>query len=368
MKRPLILALLSIGLLAGCGGGDDDGGAVDEAIVTPPSPPPICSTGQVLENGICVTLPPSPVCSADQVLENGVCVTASAGTVFRDCEDGCPEMVVIPAGSFMMGALDTDRPEQSNRPRHEVTFAKPFAVGRYPVTVKEWEAFIQASGYQGNPFNTVYSEEFDCSVMGQSDLSLNPNDPASCMNWYEAQAYVTWLSGQTGKTYRLLSESEWEYAARAGTQTSFPFPAPIPTDAVGNPITNAPAEFANYRDNYYDYDKKQSFEMGALDGYRYFSPVGSYPANNFGLYDMMGNVWEWLQDCWHGSYVGAPTDGSAWVDDQYGNCFAMDVTPRQARGGSWSSLPYYLRASFTGGSLPIERDQTTGFRVARAIP
>ncbi|MDR2196329.1 MAG: formylglycine-generating enzyme family protein [Gallionellaceae bacterium] len=298
-----------------------------------------------------------PECSASQVLQNNACVTAPAGTAFLDCVDVCPTMVVIPAGSFTMGSPDSE-PGRSNDegPQHQVTIAQPFAVGQSPVTVAQWSAFIQATGYAGDPA----AINFDCLSAG-AFFPQTSNDPVVCVNWNEAQAYVQWLSQKTGKSYRLLSEAEWEYVARAGTQTAYPFPN-ITTDQNGNQTTNELAKYANYYD-FVDYTTNSQAAAGSFDGFANTSPVGSYPKNAFGLNDVIGNVWEWTQDCFHIDYQNAPTTGVAWQAENGGNC-----SFRVLRGGSWDFGPQVLRAAFRGWDEPAGRSGLIGLRVARTVP
>ena len=197
------------------------------------------------------------------------------GRVFRDC-NVCPEMVVVPAGSFTMGSpfSEEDRFDDEGPPRR-VTISEPFAVGRYEVTFAEWDACVAAGGCNGyRPDDRGWSR-------GQR--------PAINVNWDDAQAYVAWLSRETGERYRLLSEAEWEYATRAETQTRYHW-----GDSVVRNRANCDGCGSR------------------LDNDR-TAPVGSFPANGFRLHDMHGNVWEWVEDCWHGSYDGAPSEGSAWT-------------------------------------------------------
>ena len=218
------------------------------------------------------------------------------GTAFRDCPD-CPEMVVVPAGSFMMGSPshEAGRAEDED-PRHRVTIAKPFAVGKYEVTFAEWDACVADGGCGG------HRPEDEGWGRGRRPL-VN-------VSWDDAKAYVRWLSRKTGKPYRLPSEAEWEYAARAGTTTRYSW-----GDDIGRNRANC-----LYCDS--RWDLKQT------------APAGSFRANVFGLHDVHGNVSEWVEDCWNDNYAGAPADGSPWTD---GGC-----TRRVLRGGSWFNEPRYL--------------------------
>ena len=254
---------------------------------------------------------------------------ASADEIFRDC-DKCPEMVVVPAGSFMMGSTDAAA-ELSvqkgyvqyepvlawEKPRHQVEIAKPFALGRYEITLDQWEACVADAGCNGH----------------------RPDDegwgggrrPVINVSWKEAKAYVAWLSDKTGQSYRLPSEAEWEYAARAGTTTLFSW---------GDDIK---PESANY-----------GLSLGST------VEVGAYPPNPWGLHDMHGNVSEWVADCKVEGYEGAPRDGGVWTS---GEC----TFSRAIRGGGWENLPGLLRSASRSWEYPGARSHSLGFRVARSL-
>ncbi len=234
------------------------------------------------------------------------------GRQFRDCPE-CPEMVVAPEGSFLMGSTSGDDDE---RPVHEVTIARPFAVGVYEVTFAEWDACVSDGG---------------CGGYRPSDTSWGRGvRPVINVSWEDAQGYVRWLSRKTGEAYRLLSESEWEYVARAGTTGPYHF---------GSSLSSSQANYGGDR--------------------RSTVPVGSYPANAFGLHDVHGNVWEWVEDCWNDSYNGAPSNGSAWTSG--------DCSRRVLRGGSWFSGPGALVSTTRIGSTTGDRIHYYGFRVARTL-
>ncbi len=249
------------------------------------------------------------------------------GRRFRDCEE-CPELVVVPAGSFDMGSPESEAGRYYNEgPVHRVRLSEPFAVGVYEVTFSEWAACRHGGGCSHNPGDSGWGRG---------------NRPVIGVNWEDAQEYVRWLSRETGSGYRLLSESEWEYAARGGTTGPFHF---------GGAIT--PGE-ANYDGNY-------TYGGGRKGRYRGRTvPVGSFPSNSFGLHDVHGNVWEWVEDCWHGSYRGAPVDGSAWT--RGGDCGR-----RVLRGGSWDVKPGDLRSAVRDRSSSGARYSRVGFRVARTL-
>ncbi|MBC6414741.1 MAG: SUMF1/EgtB/PvdO family nonheme iron enzyme, partial [Chromatiales bacterium] len=241
---------------------------------------------------------------------------------FRDCSN-CPQMVRVPSGSFLMGSPEDEPDRYSDEgPQHRVTIPQPFAVGKYEVTRGQFEAFVNATGY-------------DAGVDWRHP-GFNAH-PVVYVSWHDAQAYVDWLTRSTGKSYRLLSEAEWEYVARAGTTTAYHF---------GNTINPSQAN--------YDYGQ---YNQGTV-------AVGHYPANAFGLHDVHGNVWEWVEDCSHDDYDGAPADGSAWVSScryRYSREF------RVLRGGSWNESPRFLRSAYRGGNVASDRVSNVGFRVARTL-
>ena len=259
------------------------------------------------------------------------------GAVFRDCPE-CPEMVVVPAGSFTMGSPSSEEGwHKSEGPVHRVTIPALFAVGKYEVTFAEWDACVSAGGCGGH--------RPDDKGWGRGAR------PVIDVSWNDAKAYVGWLSGKTGKKYRLLSESEWEYAARAGTTTRY----------YWGDGSSGQCDYANGADR--ALKRQQSGRIGIVadcdDGHYRTAPVGSFKANVFGLHDMHGNVWEWVEDCWNASYAGAPSDGRVW---ESGDCGV-----RGSRGGGWSSSPGSLRAAFRGWLDSGDRYVSNGFRVARTL-
>ena len=259
--------------------------------------------------------------------------TLEPGTVFQDCPE-CPEIVVVPSGEFMMGSPDSE-PERSDDegPVHRVTIPAAFAVGKYEVTFEEWDACVSTGGCSHKPKDKGW---------GRGRL------PVIYVSWDDAQEYVSWLSKKTGKTYRLLSEAEWEYVARAGTTTPF---------HTGEQISTSQANF----DGDYTYNGSSKGENRERT-----IPVGSFGANQFGLHDVHGNVWEWVQDCQNDNYNGAPSDGSAWTTG--------DCNRRVLRSGSWYYEPWFLRSSeryWNWGELlkvSDKRNREIGFRVARTLP
>jgi formylglycine-generating enzyme required for sulfatase activity len=231
-------------------------------------------------------------------------------------------MIVVPAGRFMMGSRG-GRGAKDEYPKHEVTIAKPFAVAKFALTFDEWDACAAHGGCRLNPSDRGWGRG---------------RRPAINVSWADAQAYVRWLSGITGKPYRLLSEAEWEYAARAGTETKYPW---------GDDIKLKGRAMANCDGCGSQWDNKQT------------APVGSFPANAFGLHDVAGNVWEWTEDCWNESYRGAPADGSPWTSG--------DCDTRVVRGGSWTLIPGNLRSANRNRFVTSGRSYHLGFRVARTL-
>jgi formylglycine-generating enzyme required for sulfatase activity len=257
------------------------------------------------------------------------------GKVFKDCKD-CPEMVVLPTGSYIMGTPDDEvGREPDEGPRHEVTFSKPFAISRFQVLVGEWDAYVRETGNKPYDFDDRPGRR--CTA-GKPEFKQTARDPAVCMNVAEAQGYIDWLSKKTGNAYRLQSESIREYAARGGSTGPFPFPFDEGTEY----------SIAKHANTY-----------GPTDGYSFTSPVGSYPANAFGMYDMHGNVYEWIADCEHSNYIGAPTDGSAWVDAK---CESYNI-----RGNDWGEAPVFSRSGNRNNIYPQTRGDWIGFRVVRDL-
>ncbi|MNV33841.1 Serine/threonine-protein kinase pkn1 [compost metagenome] len=257
------------------------------------------------------------------------------GKVFKDCRN-CPEMVVLPAGTFTMGTPDDEvGREPDEGPMHEVTFDKPFAMSRYQITAGEWAQYMKETGITLPDGDTRPGR---ACTNGKPSYPQDPRQPAVCMNFAEVSAYVAWLSMKTGQHYHIVSEAQREYAARAGSKGAFPFPFDPGTEY----------SIATHANTY-----------GPTDGYSYSSPVGSFPANAFGLYDMHGNVYEWIADCYHPDYVGAPTDGSAWTEP---NCDTLRI-----RGNDWGEAPVFSRSGNRNDIDPQTRGDWIGFRVVRTL-
>ncbi|MCA1856281.1 bifunctional serine/threonine-protein kinase/formylglycine-generating enzyme family protein [Massilia oculi] len=260
-----------------------------------------------------------------------------------DGEGSGPSLVLIPTGRFQMGSHEHERKIamaagsqqkwlERETPPHWVGIERPFALGRYPVTVGEWRVFAEATGWEP-------TGEVDWRAPGFPQTDAHP---VVGVTWHDAQRYLEWLSGATGKRYRLPSEAEWEYACRAGTRTAFSF-----GDSIGPHQANYDAGFS------YNGGPRGPSRRGT-------TPSGMFPPNPWGLYDMHGNVWEWVQDVVHESYQGAPLDGSAW--DSGG-----DPARRILRGGCWLYNPRYLRSALRNGFSSVLSNDIVGFRVAREL-
>jgi formylglycine-generating enzyme required for sulfatase activity len=258
--------------------------------------------------------------------------------VFREC-DTCPKMVVVPPGSFTMGSPSNEKGRDDDEgPQHVVTIVNAFAVGKFTVTVDEFAEFVKATGYDAGSkcftFEEGKTEERSGRSFRNPGFPQTGAHPAVCLDWNDAKVYAAWLSKKIGKPYRLLTEAEWEYTARAGTTTDYWW-----GDDVGKGNANCAGCGSQW-------DNKQA------------SPVGSFKPNAFGLYDMHGNVSQWVEDCIHRDYVGAPSDGSTWSS---GDCQHV------VRGGSWYGNPRFLRSAERYGSAIDRSSSTTGFRVARTL-
>ena len=247
--------------------------------------------------------------------------TRTPGTCFSD-GPVLPEMVVVPAGKFWMGAVgDGDKfASVVEKPRHWVEIKHAFAVSRFPVTFEQWDAYAEGREELHSP---------DDRGWGRGKR------PVVNVSWEDAQEYLDWLSMSAGRAYRLLSEAEWEYCCRAGASGVF---------STGNSISVKDANFL-----YLDYGDRPGLGQPV--------PVGSYQPNGFGLFDMHGNVCEFVADSWHDNYAGAPGDGSAWGKHEA-------TMWRVVRGGGWDALPRILRCAFRDWVHHTKRMDNLGFRVA----
>jgi formylglycine-generating enzyme required for sulfatase activity len=287
---------------------------------------------------------------------------ADGAKSFRDCPT-CPEMVTVPPGTFQMGSTRTEdmrageiRPEG---PIRTVTVKRAFALGRTEVTNAEWKLFIAATGHRPSPVCNIWmGREVEAPTDWRDPRHSRPpqdNEPVVCVSWYDAKAYVAWLAGVTGKRYRLPTEAEWEYAAKAGATSTWPW---------GEDATEACRH-----ENTYDLDSKEFLPeqrqlrwdaTNCRDGFPEASPVGSFPANAFGLHDMLGNVWEWNEDCSLKDYQPAPVDGTAYQVN--GLCEL-----RAVRGGSWQTRQSRHRPTFRGRDPEARASHIFGIRVARDV-
>jgi formylglycine-generating enzyme required for sulfatase activity len=286
----------------------------------------------------------------------GMLAAMAAGSAFADTFQecpSCPQMVAIPAGKFLMGSPAHEAGRfDSEGPQHVVT-VKAFALGQYDVTSDEFLAFLRASRYQPQPCNPILN--LGWKVEGR-DLAYPPSQaepprwPAVCLSWKDAGAYVGWLNAQVKAAhpvlanragpYRLPSEAEWEYAARAGNNAARWW-----GEDIGNNNANCNGCGSQWDDSI-------------------LSPVDAFKPNPFGLYGVLGNAWQWTADCWHPSYVSAPSDGSAWNEP---NCVRHVM-----RGGAWNNVPIFIRSASRNGAASDESDydysSLAGFRVARDLP
>lgn len=275
----------------------------------------------------------------------------------------CPEMVNLPAGAFIMGPApgEEDREEvrmaSRDGPAHPVIINYSFAIGKYEITRDEFAAFIADTGWQTGNSCWGYGEDGEVAdVLGLSwrnpGFSQTGQDPVVCVSWDDANAYAAWLGRMSGRDYRLPSEAEWEYAARAGSQAA----------RYWGDSREPACHYGNFADltaaSTFDWDRKPEVIFMCPDGYVYTAPIGRFQPNAFGLHDMLGNASEWTLDCHNSSYDGAPTDGRAWLA---GRC-----TDRIQRGGSWGSGPWRARAAFRRDFTADNRDINSGFRVARS--
>ena len=294
---------------------------------------------------------------AAELIAAGRGASREPGRRFRACEGSwCPELVVVPSGTFMMGSPESESGRRDREgPRHRVRIGKAFAVGVTEVTRGEFGRFVHETGHStGDRCRTYEDGEWDWRSgvsWRKPGYSQTDGHPVVCVSWEDAQAYVRWLSSETGGGYRLLSESEWEYVARGGTRTSRNWG----TGETGQ------CGYANGADRalkrrYGDWEWPIA---SCDDGHVHTAPVRSYVKNGFGLYDVMGNVWEWVEDCWNEDYTGAPSNGSAWESGDCGR--------RVLRGGSWYYIPRYLRSAFRIRNSSGFRFNYAGFRIARTL-
>ncbi|MDP6952840.1 MAG: formylglycine-generating enzyme family protein [Alphaproteobacteria bacterium] len=290
--------------------------------------------------------------------------SAHGAETFRDCPD-CPEMVVVPPGSFLMGTREEEIPSLireegfdheryvKETPRREVRITRAFAIGRTEVTLAEFAIYAAATGHQAGSDCYVFRQR-DWAPEGGHDwrdpgIEQDGRHPVVCMSWLDAAAYAEWLSRETGQPYRLPSEAEWEYAARAGTNSR----------RIWGDGWEGQCEHANGSDQA---ARKQYGEMVVVecdDGAVHTAAVGSFAANEFGLHDMLGNAYEWVEDCYRKGYANHAVDGSPWLGKPCIN--------RVIRGGAWASRPVNLRSASRHHFEPWLSSTMFGFRVARDL-
>ncbi len=288
-----------------------------------------------------------------------------AADEFRDCDE-CPLMVTLPAGAYDMGSSEMDiawalglsashRDVTKEAPQHNVKVGA-FALSKTEVTRDQFEAFVEATGHKTETPCRLYGETERVVIASDAGDWRNPgfpqtgNHPVVCVSWNDAKAFVRWLSGLTGKAYRLPTEAEWEYAARAGEISQSPWGKAVDRACRDSNV----ADTAGVDPALWESAERFS----CFDRYVHTAHVGQYRSNAFGLKDMIGNVWEWTQDCYNASYAGAPANGDAWLQG--------DCSMRVVRGGSWLSAPGKLRSTARHAhELPL-RSNLVGFRIARA--
>ncbi len=273
------------------------------------------------------------------------------GTIIRDCPT-CPAMVVLPQGRFKQGSLRAEGGATAfETPLHWVAIGSSLSMSANAVTVDDFQQFVADTGADMRGCDTYdgdWKHRPDTSWRNPG-FSQTGTHPVTCVSWNDAKAYARWLSAKTGHSYRLPSASEWEYAARAGGEAVQPW--------------SADGSAACATANVADASAAQRYPgwtvFGCSDGYVYTAPVGSFKANSFALNDMLGNVFQWTEDCWHADYTGAPIDGSARSDG--------DCSEHELRGGSWFSTPAYVRANYRNHFAADYRTSSVGIRLVRDI-
>ncbi len=298
--------------------------------------------------GIVIGIITSPALGTDPAPDKSFQV----GETFREC-DLCPEMVIVPAGRFKMGSAVGEAGRWDDEgPRHEVTIPGGFAIGKYEVTRGEFARFAGTAGYAPEASCTYWRDNHveDGYTWDKPGFAQTDRHPVTCVSWEDATAYAAWLALTTGAPYRLPSEAEWEYAARAGTTTARYWAS----------VSAHPCAFANAYDTTSKIENAFGWDAHACsDGFVQTAPVGTFQDNDFGIFDSLGNVMEWVADCWNDSYDGAPPDATPRLRG--------DCARRVLRGGSWISHAWQLRAASRIGYAANSRSPNMGFRVARTI-
>lgn len=296
---------------------------------------------------------------AGLVMADAVQVRLEPGGRFRDCA-GCPAMVVVPAGKLSMG-FDGGEEGRYEGPVRALRIARPFAAGMYPVTVAEYARFVDSTGHPTSEGCNYWDFEqrklisLPDSSWRNPGRSIRSDEPVVCVSWLDSKAYTKWLSERTGHPYRLLTEAEWEYLASEGAATQYPWgDDPVGACAHANVADQA-------LDEEFGGDGITWSVADCNDGFPGIAPVHAFPPNAFGLHDMIGNSWEWVEDCYQVPYPEGPLDGSAVQVD--GEC-----ERRSVRGGSWITLPFRQRPSWRGRDPEGKLTFIFGFRVARDLP
>ncbi|AUT36148.1 formylglycine-generating sulfatase enzyme [Acinetobacter pittii] len=297
-----------------------------------------------------------------------------AKSKFKDCSDSfCPEMTVIPAGSFLMGGNINEQEQQNvpaqsrpyELPQHLVQVEKPFAMSTYETTIAEFQAFQKETGWEvegcrnwetrNGVFNMWYRDDLNPNNSG---MNQTPQDPVVCVRREDGREFAKWLSKKTGQTYRLPTEVEWEYAARAGTTTAYYWGDDLNLDQA--------CKYANVLDPSTAAALPQTSGWSLFkctDGYAFTSPVGKFLPNNFGLYDMSANAREWVDDCWHSNYENAPSVNRRWGEENNGQCNFPVL-----RGGAWIYNTYNVRTAYRNAYVTSQaRSIMWGFRLVREI-
>lgn len=284
---------------------------------------------------------------------------------FSDCAT-CPTMVEVPAGSVMIGSTENAAyRRKGERLAQQATIDKPFAMARTEVTRQQYRAFVEATGHSSAQI--IYRDEvlLGCNYFDGKSYGFvaahnwetpgylqREDEPVVCVSWSDANAYAQWLSETTGRSYRVPSTVEFEYALRAGTATPW-FWGTDPSDAC---------QYANVGDRTFGHRFPQRVQFGCDDGYIFTTRVARFEPNPFGLYDMLGNAWEWTNDCWHDDLSDAPVDGRSWLEDDGGDCEF-----RTPKGGSWISGPAWAHAAVRSKDGAHYRSFMLGFRVAAEL-
>jgi formylglycine-generating enzyme required for sulfatase activity len=316
----------------------------------PPKPP----AGGLAVGTFDMKRAPAPLTQAEEA-------SLQPRNTFKECP-ACPLMLVLPSGSFVMGSPESQYGHSSSeKPQHSVTIAHPFAVGRFEVTVGEFVEFLNDAAQHGQiaeRWVATAPEEKEAPIVRSNEGKIahfsvqgdQEQFPVTFVSWRGAAEYVKWLSLRTGATYRLLSEAEWEYAARAGSKTAYHF---------GDDALKL-CDYGNVADASGGAKHNWSLFTDCEDGYPDLAPVGRFQPNAFGLYDMIGNAAEWVEDCGHPNYDGAPNDGSSWTSGS--SCNGHEV-----RGGSYFNLSSAQRSAKRFENPSNTKYSTIGFRVARSL-